>query len=83
MRKRGLICQGSQLLKKRGKAARRNRDFEDSSFGRSFEKKWNGLAEVVPKVGAFALVESEELRRFGFGEGRDASEFARSAIAHF
>ena len=56
VRKRGLICKCPQLLKKRGKAARKNGDFEDSGFGRSFEKKRNGLAEVVPKVGAFGFV---------------------------
>ncbi len=83
VRKRGLICKCPQLLKKRGKAARKNGDFEDSGFGTSFEKKRNGLAEVVPKVGAFGFVESNKLRVFGFREGRDASEFARSAIAHF
>src|SRR6266576_1820541 len=68
---------------KTDKAARKNGDFEDSGFGTSFEKKRNGLAEVVPKVGAFGFVESNKLRVFGFREGRDASEFARSAIAHF
>jgi hypothetical protein len=83
MRNRGLLGKRSQPLKKRGKAARKNGDFEDRGFARSFEKKRNGLAEVMPKVGAFGFVESDELRVIGFGEGRDASEFARSAIAHF
>lgn len=83
MSKRGLIGKCSQVLNKQGKAAWRNCDFENSGFGRSFEKKRDGLAEVVPEVGAFGFVESEELRVFCFGKGRDASEFARSAIAHF
>ena len=47
------------------------------------EKKWNGLAQVVPKVGAFGFIERDELRVFCFGKRYEASEFARSPFADF
>ena len=78
-----MICKCSQLLEKRGKAARKNCDLENRGFLTSFEKKRDGLAQVVPEVGAFGSVENDELRVFCFGKGRDAREFARSAVAYF
>ena len=82
MTEQSLFGEGTQLLEKRGEAAGKNCDFENSAIGRSFEQKRNGLAEVVPEVGAFGFVESDELRVFCFGKRRDAIEFPRGAIAH-
>lgn len=82
MAERSLFGEGTQLLEKRGKAAGKNRDSENSAIGRSFEQKRNGLAEVVPEVGAFGFVENDELRVLCFRKRRDASEFSGSAITH-
>ena len=82
MAERSLVGEDRQLLEKRGKAAGKNCDFENSGIGRSFEQKRNGLAEVVPEVASFGFVESDELRMLCFGKSRDAIEFPRSAIAH-
>ena len=83
MRKQSLVSKGAQLLEKRGETSGESRDFENGGEGRSFEKERNGLADVVPEVGAVGFVESEELRVFGVGRCDDAIEFAGSALADF
>lgn len=61
MRKRSPVGEDLQLLEKCGEASGESGDFENGGRGRSFEKERNRLANVVPKVGAFGFVESNEL----------------------
>lgn len=83
MRERGLVGENAQLLENCEEAGGESRDFENGGVGKSAEKKRNRLTEVMPEVGAFGFVESEELRVFGLGRCGEAIEFEGGAFADF
>lgn len=61
MRKRSTVGEDLQLLEKCGEASGESGDFENGRGLRSFEEDRNRLANVVPEVGSFGFVESNEL----------------------
>lgn len=82
-RERGLPGKREQMRKKSAHAAGEKRDFEnDCGWGR-FEKERNGLADVVPEVGTFGLIESRELHVFCSGRSGEARELAGGTFADF
>lgn len=80
---RSLVRECAQLLEKRGETSGESRDFENGSRGRSFEKERNRLTDVVPKVGAFGFVESDELCVLVLGRCGETIQFAGGALADF
>lgn len=82
VRERSLIRKGVQASKKSRHPVGKHSNFENCGGRRRFEKKWNGLAEVVPEVGTFGFVESKKLRWLRRWRGGEASEFARRAVAN-
>ena len=83
MGKRGLIGEHAQMFEKGGKAAGKQADFEDRGKRGGFEKKRNRLTQIVPEVGAFGFVESDELGEFCVRDSSHTSKFARGALADF
>jgi hypothetical protein len=80
---RGLVGECVQLPEKRGETSGESRDFENGSSGRSFEKERNRLTDVVPEVGAFGVVENDELCVLGLGRCGETIQFAGGALADF
>jgi len=78
-----LIGEHAQMFEKGGKAAGKQADFEDRGKRGGFEKKRNRLTQIVPEVGAFGFVESDELGEFCVRDSSYTSKFARGALADF
>ena len=59
---RGLIGKSMESRKERAHAFGKKSDFEDGGGRKGFDEKWNGLADVMPKVGAWRFVKRREWR---------------------